>query len=483
MRRCFSRGWFVVVALACFGWLKMGFAVAEEAKITYVDHVRPIFREHCFACHNQNKATNDLALDSYERLMEGGASGAVIEPGDPDNSYLWMLVSHKEQPYMPPNQDPLPAEKLQIIQKWIQGGALKDSGSSAAAPKPKVDLSMTQVTPAQQGTPIMPENLPQEPILVTRRPAPAYALATAPWSPLAVVAGQKQLVFYHTESGQRLGIVPFPPGVAYDLKFSRSGAVLAAGGGIGAKVGNVVLYDVKTGKELTTIGDELDVVLACDVSPDLKFVLLGGPQKIARVFNVEDGSQLVEIKKHTDWIYAAAISPDGVLMATADRAGGLWVWEAGADREFATLDGHKAAVTALAWRPDSNVLASASEDGTIKLWDMNNGQQIRSINAHSGGATTVAFMNDGRLVSGGRDKTVKIWDISGRNLKTLPALPDLILRVAATYDNKRVVAADLSGEVRLIDIESGNVVANLPANPAPASASPPATAQATASTK
>lgn len=452
---------------------------AEDAKITYADHVRPILREHCFACHNQNKATNDLALDSYERLMAGGASGAVIEPGDPDNSYLWMLVSHKEQPYMPPNQDKLPEEKLQVIEKWIRGGALKDGGSQAAPSKPKVDLSMAQTAPAEKGTPIMPENLPQQPILVTKRPAPAYALATAPWSPLAVVAGQKQLVFYHTETGQRLGIVPFPPGVAYDLKFSRSGAVLAAGGGIGAKVGNVVLYDVKTGKEITTLGDELDVVLACDVSPDLKFVLLGGPQRIARVFKVEDGSQVVEIKKHTDWIYAAAISPDGVLMATADRAGGLWVWESGTDREFASLEGHKAAVTALAWRGDSNVLASASEDGTIKLWDMNNGQQIRSINAHPGGATACAFTHDGRLITGGRDKTVKMWDISGKNLKTFPAFPELILRVAATHDDKRIVAADLSGEVRLIDIESGNTVASLPANPPAPEVPPQATAQAT----
>ena len=71
-------------------------AAADGPKITYEEHVRPIFREHCFACHNQGKATNDLALDGYERIRKGGASGKAITPGNPDGSYLYSLVTHKD---------------------------------------------------------------------------------------------------------------------------------------------------------------------------------------------------------------------------------------------------------------------------------------------------------------------------------------------------------------------------------------------------
>src|SRR5271157_3876803 len=117
-------------------------AAADGPKITYEEHVRPIFREHCFACHNQGKATNDLALDSYERIRKGGASGEAITPGDPDGSYLYSLVSHKDEPHMPPKGDKLPAEKLEILRKWIAGGALKDSGAKAAVNKPTVNLAM-----------------------------------------------------------------------------------------------------------------------------------------------------------------------------------------------------------------------------------------------------------------------------------------------------------------------------------------------------
>ena len=79
-----------------------------QGKVTYMDHVRPILREHCFHCHNQTKKQNDLALDRYETLMAGGASGEVIKPGDPDNSYLYALVTHKDAPTCRPTRTGCP---------------------------------------------------------------------------------------------------------------------------------------------------------------------------------------------------------------------------------------------------------------------------------------------------------------------------------------------------------------------------------------
>src|SRR5271170_5977041 len=77
----------------------------KPAKITYDEHVQPIFREHCFACHNSDKARGGLVLHTYTGAMAGGASGAVLKPGDPDGSRLLSLVSHKEEPQMPPKSN------------------------------------------------------------------------------------------------------------------------------------------------------------------------------------------------------------------------------------------------------------------------------------------------------------------------------------------------------------------------------------------
>ncbi len=437
-----------------------------QGKVTYMDHVRPILREHCFHCHNQTKKQNDLALDRYETLMAGGASGEVIKPGDPDNSYLYALVTHKDAPHMPPNQDRLPDAKLEVIRQWIAGGALKDSGSTAKAKKePTVELALASGAGRPGGTPVMPEGVARQPVVYTARPGACTALAASPWAPLVAVAGQKQIALYQSDSLELAAVLPFPEGIPYVLKFSRSGTLLLAGGGRGAAQGLAAAYDVRSGKRLFAVGDELDVVLAADITADHRRVALGGPQRLVRVFLAADGSQAYEINKHTDWITALEFSPDGVLLATADRAGGISVWEAATGREYSTLAGHKEAVSDLSWRADSNVLVSASQDGTIKFWNMEDGKQIRSINAHPGGVTGVECTHDGRLVSCGRDKQVKVWDASGKQLQSLPPFSDVALRCVFSHDGGRVVAGDWTGEIRVWNTADGKLLGKLAANP------------------
>jgi WD40 repeat protein len=451
-------------------------AAASQTKITYDEHVRPILREHCFACHNQNSAKSGLALDGYARVIAGGSSGEVVLQGDLDSSRLWMLVSHQEEPHMPPGQDKLPEAKLTILRQWIEGGLLENAGSTAQAKKPTVQLAAPSTMGRPAGPVAMPEGLSCEPIVATPRAAAVSALASSPWAPVVAVAGQQQIVLYHSDDAHLLGVLPFPEGVPYSLRFSGDGSVLLAAGGRGASAGLAALYDLKTGKRLLAVGDELDVVLAADITHDLKRIALGGPGRVVRIYATDTGELLQEIRKHTDWIYAVRFSPDGVLLATADRSNGLFVWEAETAREYLDLRGHSEAVTDVAWRADANVLASSSIDGTVRLWEMNEGKEIAKANAHGGGVNAVAFAPDGRVVSAGRDRTVKLWSPDLKPLKTYPEFSEPALRVTFTYDGQRVVAGDWSGEVRMWTTDDAQQAGVLPPNP-PAGAKPAAAAQ------
>jgi len=367
---------------------------------------------------------------------------------------------------MPPKQDKLSDAKLQVLRAWIMGGALENSGSVAKpAKKPAVDLSQSGGSARPAGPPIMPEGLWRQPVVSTSRAAAVTALASSPWAPLVAVAGQKQVLLYHSDSGELLGVLPFPEGVPYVLKFSRSGALLLAGGGQGARQGRVVVFDVRSGKRVFEVGDELDAVLAADINENHTRIALGGPGKLVRIFSTADGSVVQELRKHTDWIYSLEFSPDGVLLATADRGGGVFVWESQTGREYQNLQGHKGAVTEVSWRLDSNLLATASEDGSIKLWELENGTQVKTWNAHAGGVTAVRYARDGRIASCGRDKIAKIWNADGAQARALDPLGDIALKVAFTHDDGRVAAGDWLGEVRLWSAADGARVANLLPNP------------------
>ena len=103
----------MLTRLLAFALLLLATAAVQAAdKVTYDDHARPVFREHCFSCHNQDKKKGGLVLESYAAVMEGGSSGEVVYAADATNSRLWQLVNHEDTPHMPPEQDKLATDKL-----------------------------------------------------------------------------------------------------------------------------------------------------------------------------------------------------------------------------------------------------------------------------------------------------------------------------------------------------------------------------------
>ncbi len=458
------------VVCSCLGTLSVGLAAdAPAQKITYQENVSGIFRSRCGSCHNPDKQKGGLNLDNYGSAMQGGGSGKVIEPGDAEGSTLFLSVSHKEEPKMPPNSPKIPDAEIELIRKWIEGGALENSGSVAAAKaKPKFEFKLDPAALGKPaGTPAMPEGISTEPFVPHAKPSAIVAMAASPWAPLVAIAGHKQVLLYRTTDYHLAGVLPFPEGAIYVLKFSRNGDLLLAGGGRDGQSGIAVAWDVKKGSRVFEVGKEYDVVLAADISPDHGQVALGGPSKVVRVYNTADGSLAQEMRKHTEWIMAAEFSPDGVLLATGDRNNGLVVWEAATGREFFDLRGHQAAITDVSWRLDSNVVASSSEDGSVRLWEMENGTNIKTFGAHGGGVASVRFAKDGRLLSTGRDRLARLWDQNGGKQREFEPFGDLALEAVLSHDESKVIAADWTGEIRVWDLKDGRRLANLAVNPAP----------------
>lgn len=428
----------------------------KPPKVTYDDHVKPILKEKCFSCHNADKKSADLDLTTYTNLMQGGASGTVIEPGDASTSYLYELVTHESEPFMPPESPKMPDEMIEVLRKWIDGGVLENAGSKAkASQKKKYDLALAAPSTERPEVAPVPPRLSLQPVLYTPERTAVDALATSPWAPLAAVASQKQVLLYHTQTLQLLGVLPFPEGTPRVLKFSRNGALLLAGGGVAGASGRVIVWDVRSGERIIEIGDELDEVLAADISSDQTLIALAGPQRVVRIYATESGQLMHEIRKHTDWVTALEFSPDSVLLATGDRNGGLFVWEGWTGREYLTLNGHTAAITSVSWRSDSNILASSSEDATIRLWEMENGGQVKNWGAHGGGALSVEFTRDGRLFSCGRDRVAKLWDQNGGQQVAYEAFPDLALESTFCDESGRAIAGDWTGEIRVWNAADG----------------------------
>ena len=448
-------------SVAAFLGLSLAAFSQAPAKITYADQISPIFRNSCTNCHNPDKKKAGLDLTTYQATIAGSENGPVLKPGNADGSLIYKVCTAGGDPKMPPKGDSLSEGEMALLKGWIAGFALENANSKPATVSAnKVDAAVVSLT-KPDGPPPMPGDLPMEPFVKSRANNAIIAMAASPWAPLVAIGGQRQVLLYNTETLDRVGVLAFPEGFANVLRFSRNAKLLIAGGGLGGKIGKVVMWDVATGERIGVVGNEADAVLAADISPDQQFIALGGPNKQVKIFSTKDGKQTGLIKKHTEWVTAIAYSPDGKFLATADRNGGVEVWESGADpKPFNTLAGHKVACTALAFMP--GVLASASEDGKIVLWNVKEGTEIRNWAAHTGGVLWVDFTPDGRIVSCGRDKIAKVWDATGKQIIATEAFGDLALR--CTLSSERVIAADWSGDIRVYGID-GKKLGNLTANP------------------
>ena len=440
-----SRALAPVLAVACASSLW----AQEPAKITYEDHIKPIFREHCSSCHNNNAKKGGLSLENFQATMAGGSSGEVLVSGDLDSSRLYALTAHKEQPTMPPMQDKIAQAKIDLLKTWIEQGMPENSGSAIRKPMASAAAISVAAAGRPEGAPPMPSTVLKQTPLYTAKASSISALGAAPWSPLIAVGGQRQVALYHSMTGQLLGILPFPEGEPQSITFSRDGKLILIGGGRHSVDGFAVLCEISTGNRIAKVGDELDIVMAADISDDNRLIALAGPQKMVRVYDTLTGELKWEQKKHTDWIYAVRFSPDGLLLATADRAAGLMIWESATGKMYADLQAHKNEIRSLAWRPDSGAVVSASLDGTLKMWDMNESKLLKSWDAHPGGAAAIAIANDGVMVSSGKDRKVKIWDAAGNAAGEMPALDEAGQEVAITVDSKHVISGDWLGNVRV----------------------------------
>lgn len=439
---------------------------ADDPPITYRDHIRPIFAARCLGCHNADKSSGGLNLSAYNTTLAGGSGGAILASGDPDASRLFALVSHLEQPNMPPNQPRIPDAELAAIQQWIADGC-RDAADSAPAPaKPAVNISLGTVTLGKPaGGDIMPIGLPLADIRHTDRPDTIVALAAHPWSPLVAVGAQQQILIYELTHGELLGVLPLGDRQPRVLQFAHSGRLLLCGGGVGAMSGDVTLWSLETGDLLTAIGEEQDAVRAADIDPAQRRVALGGPARVVKIFDIATGEPRGRIEKHTEWITAVDFSPDGILLATADRNGGAFVWEAESLAPFYALATHPAAITALAWRADGDVLATACEDGKVRLWNMHNGGKVKEFAAHPAGVLDVAFASDGRLATVGREAVIKLWDANGAPIASWSNPQNLVTSVAFDSTGQRVITGDAEGEIRIWQVGSDAAMAMLDADP------------------
>lgn len=187
------------------------------------------------------------------------------------------------------------------------------------------------------------------------------------------------------------------------LSFSSDGRLLATGGGIASRGGEV------------------------------------------KIWNVADGSPVLTLKDpHSDTVNALAFSPDDSLLATAGSDRWARVFRVSDGERTASFEGHSSHVLSIAWRSDGLALATGGADNTLRVWDLLDAKQIRSTNSFSREVSAVSWIGTGdTIASASGDSTVRLND------DRLPGSKGFVFCLAADPSGKYLAAGSDDGVLRL----------------------------------
>ena len=367
----------------------------------YATEVAPIFAKYCNGCHNADDQEGELVLETYDALRKGGQEGAIVAPGEVNQSRLILVLTGRAEPATPPEDNYNPTHThIATLAAWIAAGARGPSGGEPA------DAPL-----------VTPKIKPAAPVVEA-----ITSVAFAPDGKTLAVARYNMVEILSLPERSLLRRLGPHEGRVNAVRYSTDGKSLVAAAGEPGIFGEATLW------------------------------------------NVARGIKVRAVRGHKDSLYAAVLSPNGQLLATSSYDQEIQLWDAATGESLRTLSGHNGAVFDLSFRPDGKTLASASGDRTAKLWDVASGERLETFGQPLQDLYCVAFSPDGkRVAAGGVDNRIRVWQVSpAAKENTNPLLHSrfahegAVVKLAYSKDGKTLVSAGEDRTVKVWDAEPMN---------------------------
>jgi WD40 repeat protein/serine/threonine protein kinase len=324
-------------------------------------------------------------------------------------------------------------------------------------------------------------------------------VAFSPDGTRLAVGGQFGLTIFDVRTGQTVATTKDYTDSMVSVAFSPDGMSVASSAGDNGRIRNadrsVKIWDAKTGREIRAMAGHTSDVTRVAFSSDGKRLASASVDNITRIWDTSTGEESLIIRGRdtTDaglWSWHAstnqeswtpvrrygiqsdsrtnprvgdvAFSPDGVRIASISGAM-VFVCNASTGKLEFTREPHDGAVLCLAFSPDGKRLVSGGSDRKVKLWDATSVDDPSRLIGHKSSIQCVAFSLDGtRLASASGDKTVRIWDLkTGKQLVAIQANVSFVESIAFSPDGTRLASGTADKTVKVWDAQTGQEIWSL----------------------
>jgi len=202
------------------------------------------------------------------------------------------------------------------------------------------------------------------------------------------------------------------------------------------------------------------------ISADSHHALTASFDNSVGLWDLQTGN-VIWLDGHAAAVKTAIFAGPGRAASAGDDFA-IEIWDLGRATRLHRLLGHKGQIKDLALSPDGKTLASASWDGRAGLWDIASGAHLAWLQGHSGAVNDVDFLDEGTLVTGSADGTIRSWSrASGEQERVLVRHGFGVTTVLVNRAAGWLVYGAVDGGTRVIDPATDAVLADLTLNRRP----------------
>ncbi|MCJ1341416.1 hypothetical protein MMC09_006712 [Bachmanniomyces sp. S44760] len=227
----------------------------------------------------------------------------------------------------------------------------------------------------------------------------------------------------------------------------------------GAKV---QFYSIKTRKLMKTISRFDDTAHGAEIRRDGRVMAAGDDTGVIQVFDIGSRAILKTWKEHKQPVWSVRFSSSELttLMSTSDDQT-VRLWDLPSQDSITTFVGHQDYVRTGAFMSgqDAGLLVSGSYDQTVKIWDPRYSGRAAVTFKHVAPVECVLPMHSGTTILAAAGNQISVLDlIAGRPLKLIQNHQKTVTSLCFASNGSRLVSGGLDGHVKVFETSAWNVV-------------------------
>ncbi|CAG8977427.1 hypothetical protein HYALB_00007759 [Hymenoscyphus albidus] len=225
----------------------------------------------------------------------------------------------------------------------------------------------------------------------------------------------------------------------------------------------IQLFSIRTRKLVKTITRFSDIAHSGEIRRDGRVMVAGDDAGKIQVFDINSRAILKTWEEHKQSVWTTKFSPTELttLMSASDDQT-VRLWDLPSQNSTTTFVGHSDYVRSGSFMPGtmSNLIVTGSYDSTVRLWDSRTSSKAVMVFKHAAPVEEVLPIPSGTTVLAASDNQISVLDlVAGKPLQIIKNHQKTVTSMCLASNGTRLVSGGLDGHVKIFETSGWNVVA------------------------